>query len=293
MILKLSGADFSANNIGQITMPRILNPFTLAAIELSGNATMTDEQKDELDLFFESVGAFGNVSNLWSKLDKVYLPFICTALANSCVNYKSGTNDATPDSSWLELRDHGIARKAGSTKGTSLIVDSNYVWNWSNKSAFVLNTKPITTNSLGCGVTNYKSAYGTIFEQLNVIGQTIAAGFRCSTEAKCQNTNLVNSEGTGNAKFTEDTSAKFRGIGCNGSAVVYCLDGTAHTTTVNPNAAQYLNSNAKELKFSQYANGDIDENGVPLGGVILGSYLTQAETQALMDAANRLWDAFK
>lgn len=108
MILVLQGADFSANNLGKIEVKRDINPFTLAAIDASGNQSMTNEQKSALDTFFEKIGAFGNKSEIWSKLDKVYIPFLCSSLSNACVNYKTNKSDKELSAERYTLRNRGI-----------------------------------------------------------------------------------------------------------------------------------------------------------------------------------------
>ena len=56
MILVLKNADFSAKNIGQVQVTVNLHAFTEAAIQASGNTSLTAEQKSALDSLFLSMG---------------------------------------------------------------------------------------------------------------------------------------------------------------------------------------------------------------------------------------------
>lgn len=108
MIIVIKNADYSAKNLGKVEVKKVLNPFTLSAIEASGNTLMTDEQKSALDTFFENVGAFGSENSIWSKLDKVYIPFLCSSLSNACINYKTNKLDKELSAERYTLRNGGI-----------------------------------------------------------------------------------------------------------------------------------------------------------------------------------------
>ena len=108
MILVIKNADYSAKNLGKVEVKRVLNQFTLAAIEASGNTSMTAEQKSALDTFFQNVGAFGSANSIWSKLDKVYIPFLCSSLSNACINYKTNKSDKELSAERYTLRNRGV-----------------------------------------------------------------------------------------------------------------------------------------------------------------------------------------
>lgn len=106
MIIVLSTADFSANNIGQISVPRELTAFTKNAIKVSGNTSMTEEQKLALDDFFINIGASDN-SGIFSKLEVLILPMICTDVTKAFTNFKD--NSVIPLSSTsFKLQNHGL-----------------------------------------------------------------------------------------------------------------------------------------------------------------------------------------
>lgn len=294
MVIVIKNADFSANNIGQIQVPRELNEFTLNAITLSGNESMTDEQKKSLDVFFENIGAFGSKSNIWSKLDKVYLPMICTALNKSCVNYITGNTDAVPDSTWLELRNHGIGRIENATKGQTLIVDNNYVWNWGNKCAFAFNTSNLNNSNMG--VRNYRSGTGYDASQaqsLSLKKNSLADNADYTAWSKA-NVSLLPASGT---QTNAGIGVGLKGVSSNGTkAIIYGYPAntdkpTSVEVTIESSAIQYFDSLPRDLMISSANTGDWG-NCPSEGAIILGEYLTQSECETLGSAFNELWAAF-
>ena len=144
MIFKLNGADFSGNNIGKIDFPIEISEFTKRAITASGS-TMSTAKQNALEVFFRNVGAIGSSSDLWSKLTKVYLPFLGVDVTKSFVNYKGNTVDATPLVTDAEIVNGGFRIK-GADGGTVISVpDSCKVdgvsIDWRDASVFVLNTE--------------------------------------------------------------------------------------------------------------------------------------------------------
>ena len=105
MIIKLKGADFSANNLGQINV-RELNDFTKSAITASSNTAMTEVQKYALDDFFYNIGAFGSKNNIYAKVKLLALPIIANGIDGAKVNFKN--NISLPLSDNWTLDDYGI-----------------------------------------------------------------------------------------------------------------------------------------------------------------------------------------
>ena len=101
MIIVLKGADFSANNIGHIEVTKDLAPFTLAAIEASGNTSLRGEQKSVLNTFFDNLGAFDN-TGLWTKIKVLMMPMLSLDLAHSMVDYTDNEVKVVPDSKYYE-----------------------------------------------------------------------------------------------------------------------------------------------------------------------------------------------
>lgn len=107
MILILKGADFSANNLGQVEITTELDDFTKAAIVASGNTSMTDLQKSCLNTFFKKLGAFG-ATGVWSKIHYAWMPIIGGSLDKAFLNYKSNEVNVVPKSGYWSLVEGGI-----------------------------------------------------------------------------------------------------------------------------------------------------------------------------------------
>lgn len=129
MVIKLEGADFSANNIGKVVIAEI-SEFTKAAIEASGNTSMSANQKLALEVFFDTIGAKDN-SGVAAKIERLYIPLINGGnLATALVNYKDNVVDSVLDSNNYQMRNRGVAGLLESPSAitsvakTSTIVDS-------------------------------------------------------------------------------------------------------------------------------------------------------------------------
>ena len=99
MILVLKGADFSANNIGKIDLPRELSDFTKAALSASGNTSLSDEQKLALDNFFINIGAVSN-TGIWRKIKVLFLPILAADKERAFTNYVGNTRISATLSNW-------------------------------------------------------------------------------------------------------------------------------------------------------------------------------------------------
>lgn len=130
MVLKLNGADFSANNLGQIEVTTELHPFTEAAILASGNNSLANVQKSALNNLFLAMGVDGS-NNVMGKMRKVYLPIIAGDLSKALINYAADNfpSDKNLNSSKWTLRSHGLVGLASGdnitfTESSPLLVDN-------------------------------------------------------------------------------------------------------------------------------------------------------------------------
>lgn len=96
MILRLNGADFSANNIGKID---IIREITNDTRELLSNFSreFTDEQMFAVQDF---VSGLKN-SGIWSAVGNLYIPVMCGSLSECGYNLKTGKNDVTFGSDYV------------------------------------------------------------------------------------------------------------------------------------------------------------------------------------------------
>lgn len=127
MIIKLNGADFSANNIGHVEVTTVLGEFTKKAIIASGNESMNDVQKSALDSFFRLIGAGKTGNTIASKLRFLFLPMLAQDVSNALINYKDESFEkaATPLSSAWKMEDGGIAGKDATATGSIVIPLTN------------------------------------------------------------------------------------------------------------------------------------------------------------------------
>lgn len=117
MILRLSGADFSANNIGKID---IIREITKDTRELLSNFSreFTDEQMFAVQDFISGL----KNSGIWSAVGNLYIPVMCGSLSECGYNLKTGKNDVTFGSDYV-----------WSSKGLKLMPTSTNYWATSAK----------------------------------------------------------------------------------------------------------------------------------------------------------------
>lgn len=283
MIIVLKEADFSANNIGKITMP--ISDFTLAAITASGNSGMTDAEKEALDSFFMAVGAIDN-NGIWSKLDKVYLPFIGGDVTYGLVNYKDNNKDATLNSSYMRLVKGGVKTvktDANTTSAEANNIVANYVWDWSSKSVFFLNTEQIPTESLD-GIMNV-CAYNTTWKNvwISSSGAYIATSATLSNNAIFEAHSAPYSSNVGSSLGISVNTSAAKIIGIDG-VIRNALNYTAPTVDTTPNTL---------FPFSPAPAGTTTPRLIGTGALILGDYLDDTECTTLKTALDTLYAVFK
>lgn len=140
MIIVLKGADFSANNIGKVQVTTELHPYTKAAIDASGNTSLTGEQKSALNGLFLAMGVDGS-NTVMSKIRKLYLPIICGDVSKALVNYTTSAfeNDKVLSADYWTIRNNGLVGK--STNGQPITLKENSPITTSNFFAAFLMTE--------------------------------------------------------------------------------------------------------------------------------------------------------
>lgn len=292
MIIRLSRADFSANNIGKYEFPKELSKFTLDAIAASGKV-MTDEQKYAMEYFFTSIGAIDN-NGIWAKLDKVYIPFIGADVTKGLVNYKDNNLDNTLNADNLTLVNGGVKVKGSSnlTPSDANNVVDNYVWNWDSKSVFVLNTEPLVLDGsipsiyqLSAAYTNNVSNNWQGFKIRNTVNNII------NFNIDQKNTIII-----GNNNYIENNKIVARpqliGASSNGSNII-CMLGNGITKTFEVAKPYQADSNPHTLyPFGTSVNGIINAAMKACGALILGDYLTEEEMKSLQSNVETLYSKF-
>lgn len=293
MIIRLSRADFSANNIGKYDFPKeLLSNFTKDAIAASGKV-MTDEQKYAMEDFFKSIGAIDN-NGIWAKLDKVYIPFIGTDVTKGLINYKTNNLDNTLNANNLTLVNGGVKVKGSSnvTPADANNVVDNYVWNWDSKSVFVLNTEPLVLDGsipsiyqLSAGYTNNVSNNWEGFKIKNTANNVIY--FRIDQK---------NTSPIGDNSYIENGKIVARpqliGASSNGSNII-CMLGNGITKTFEVANPYQADSTPHTLyPFAVSINGIIKPEMKACGALILGDYLTEEEMKSLQIYVETLYSKF-
>lgn len=148
MILRLNGADFSANNIGKID---IIREITNDTRELLSNFSreFTDEQMFAVQDFISGL----KNSGIWSAVGNLYVPIICGSLSECGYNLKTGKNDVTFGADYV-----------WSNKGLKLMPTSTNYWSTSakikvNGSQQNLHLGVYNTDSLA-GITQTEAIFG-------------------------------------------------------------------------------------------------------------------------------------
>lgn len=169
MILRLNGADFSANNIGKID---IIREITNDTRELLSNFSreFTDEQMFAVQDFVSGLKNRG----IWSAVGNLYIPVMCGSLSECGYNLKTGKNDVTFGADYV-----------WSNKGLKLMPTSTNYWSTSakikiNGSQQNLHLGAYNTDSLA-GITQTEALFGaSLNSNETVIQLGIAADKRFS-----------------------------------------------------------------------------------------------------------------
>lgn len=291
MIIRLSRADFSANNIGKYEFPKELSQFTLDAIAASGKV-MTDEQKYAMEDFFTSIGAIDN-NGIWAKLDKVYIPFIGADVTKGLMNYKNNNLDNTLNADNLTLVNGGVKVKGSSnlTPADANNVVDNYVWNWESKSVLMLNTEPLIIDASISSVYQLSVYTGSVsnkwqgFKIINTVNHVIKFVIDQS------NTNLI-----GQPDYIQNYSLVTRpqliGASSNGSNVI-CMLGNGITKTFAVASSYQADNTPHTLyPFGEAIDGRISAAMKACGALILGDYLTETEMKSLQSDVETLYSKF-
>lgn len=280
MIIVLKGADFSANNIGHIEVTKYLAPFTLAAIEASGNTSLRGEQKSALNTFFDNLGAFDN-TGLWTKIKVLMMPMLSLDLAHSMVDYTDNEVKVVPNSTYYEqVQDglHGIATE-GNFVVNACQFESNKIVSSSNYSVVLLGTPNIVAVDFGY----MKESLDTLFS-----GMKTGAGGR---------NYLISNHGTQILSVNAQNVIVEKSIGFSSGAsatdVNLYSDGVARTGTLSTQPKFAATPDGKlRYSFMRKSNGTMLATDGTLKVAIIGDSLTPDELKSLCDYVDIFNDAF-
>jgi hypothetical protein len=148
MILRLNGADFSANNIGKIDIIREITSDTKKLLS-NFSREFTDEQMFAVQDFISGLKNNG----IWSSIGNLYIPVMCGSLSECGYNLKTGEKDVVFGSDYV-----------WSNKGLKLLPTSTNYWMTAakvkiNGSQQNLHLGAYNTDSLA-GITQTEAIYG-------------------------------------------------------------------------------------------------------------------------------------
>lgn len=280
MIIVLKGADFSTNNIGHIEVTTKLSPFTLAAIEASGNTSLRSEQKSALNTFFDNLGAFDN-TGLWTKIKVLMMPMLSLDLAHSMVDYTDNEVKVVPNSTYYEqVQDglHGIATE-GNFVADACQFESNKIVSSSNYSVVLLGTPE--TVSVDFGYT--KGNLDTLFNGM----KTGAGGRNYNIQNHGNQILSVNAQ-----NVIVEKSFGFSS-GASATDVNLYSDGIAKTGTLSAQPSFAASTDGKlRYSFMRRSNGTMTATEGTLKVAIIGDSLTPDELKSLCDYVDIFNDAF-
>lgn len=280
MVIVIKNADYSANNLGKVNIKRVLNPFTVAAINASGNQLIKSEQKVVLDTFFENLGAFDN-TKLWKKIKVLMMPMLSLDLAHSMVDYTDNEVKVVPNSTYYEqVQDglHGIATERNFVNNACQF-ESNKIVSSSNYSCVLLGTPGAVATDLG--YTN--GSLDTFF-----VGPKSGAGGRKF---------LIFNHGTKLLETTAQNVIVEKSIGFSSGAsatdVNLYSDGVAKSGTLSAQPSFAATTDGKlRYSFMRNTNGTALATDGTLKVAIIGDSLTPDELKSLCDYVDIFNDAF-
>ena len=280
MIIVLKGADFSANNIGHIEVTKNLAPFTLAAIEASGNTSLKAEQKSALNTFFDNLGAFDN-TGLWTKIKVLMMPMLSLDLAHSMVDYTDNEVKAVPNSKYYEQVQnglHGIATEVNFVTYACQF-ESNKTVSSSNYSVVLLGTP----NNVAVDFGYMNGSLDTLF-----IGMKTGTGGR---------NYVIQNHGTQILAIRAQNAIVEKSFGFSSGAsatdVNLYSDGVATTGTLSAQPSFAATTDGKiRYSFMRKSNGTALATDGTLKVAIIGDSLTPDELKSLCDYVDIFNDAF-
>lgn len=272
------------------TLPviEVMKQFTIDAIALSGNESMTDDQKLALNHFFYQVGAMSN-NELWQKIKYIFLPVIAGTVFKAKVNYKtlSLMNGTIPSDVTL---DNGGLHATGNTVRNVVM--------------------PISFSDLN---PNDISVYASLSNSIGALPQSASSRFTRIKEADSGNgmidLNITSYQKTPQINFTQITSgARMLARTSSFLSTEYVAsilgDDDNHTyfVTIKDNDNNFIectNSYVAARIYNGTATDGVYQivcptatDGFKVSASIVGSAITDAERDILTDAVTTLKKSF-
>lgn len=283
MVIKLTGADFSADYIEKIDVNNF-DEFTTAAITASGNSSMTSAEKVALDTFFETIGAFDS-SGIFAQMDYIFLPMIAGSLDYALVNYVDNSTPLTPSSSTYTLQDRGLIGLSSTASSNSrLTITDSEDFDLSNFSLIGMPMSYLNTCYFARVYSATTSSYrSTIYTVKNSSSQQT----------------ITNMYGTGSQYYATSiststaTEALPLAVSHDSSSTYLCVtDGAINSGSTN---ASFYDAESGSRKIDVIGNlsgyGNISTYS-PVGALLIGKTLTSSQLLTAYNAVLDLYSVF-
>lgn len=270
MILKLNGADFSANNIGHVEVTTDLSEFTKKAILASGNESLTDVQKSALNSFFKLIGAGESGNTIASRMRFVFLPMLATNVSNALINYKDDTftKSATPSASAWKMEDNGVVGVDATGTGAITMILTNPIMQ-NNACMLTMTSRPTTGTT---GNQHFLSIRGKQNESKWLTFYRYGKNFGSSPNQWM---------------LVESGNGHVYGYNLQSSSNGYSIYSSGIKNTPLPNVDM-----SDQTSQTIYTLGLSSKNIVPTAFMMLGDALTDAEMNEVINAVDNLHDIF-
>lgn len=278
MIIRLPEADFSANNVGKITVPRQISEFTISAILAGGRTDLSDTQKSVLDAFFETIGVNEIGNTIASRLSYLFIPMLASDLSKALINYKNNNFviEGTPNSTYWSVNHKGLVGLTSASAGAiTLSLSTPLLAN--NCCLLFFRGEPMTEE---IGNQHYLSIRGkqTTSKWLTMY-QYIAAG-----NANFSTGGLPSQWITGG--YTETNKATINGYNLKSTVAKKIIGGVVSNVTA-PSVDM-----STETSQTIYAFGMSSKNTTPTAFAMLGQGLTESELSSVIASLEQLRNVF-
>lgn len=273
-----------------------LNAFTLSAITASGNTSMSDTKKMALNDFFKNLGAFGGGSNIWNKMDRVYMPILATSVSMAGHDYTEKGGSFTPNADVFQLRNGGLVSKLSTEASTSVPTVSMTI-NQKDLSVFHVMMEGGSAGTQSAFRIGYNGNSGSnrcyITPSINTGGTGYIMNMEHVTPSGAKLVVDCSKPSTGSL---EDIKYKLCGFSLTGTAdaSVLKLDGTiAQSTYANFSNLGSDTANVNAYFFGNASGKIATQDAISEGIILMGKGLSNAEINTLKSAVEKLVDAFK
>lgn len=268
MILILKGADFSANNIGQIEISRKFQEETIAILS-KYTKILTQEQNYAIDTFVVSLKSLG----IYSKLYSIVLPILANDKTEALKNALSGNVAFGGNLNGISFGGNALGVIQDANKATLL---SPGIFGNNMTIAVYVATKDHTDKSIARPLIGRSNSGSGNFYQLRNVGDNAE--------------NVASQSNGGTNLFTSTANAKSIVLSDNGTTSTLACDGASRLYTLT----QQNSENTTAFNFGVYTEltytGRYTKDTMSL--IALGTALSNEECISFSNAISNLMTKF-